>query len=86
MGSAAYDIAEAQSLANKLIAIAEARKDALAFISPYRASQITDSQTGAQVTISSNQVTENVVSFYSTVASRSYYCLYSVLDRDWETR
>jgi len=75
MGSAAYDIAEAQSLANKLVAIAEARKDAIAFISPYRGSQITDSQTGAQVTISSNQVTENVISFYSTVASSSYAVL-----------
>ena len=68
MGSAAYDVAEAQSLANKLIHC-RARKDAIAFISPYRGSQITDSQTGAQVTISSNQVTDNVISFYSTVAS-----------------
>ena len=75
MGSAAYGEAEAQSLANKLIAIAEQRKDAIAFISPYRSSQITDSQTGAQVTISSNQVTENIISFYSTVASSSYAVL-----------
>ena len=75
MGSAAYDVAEAQSLANKLISITEQRKDALAFISPYRGSQITDSQTGAQVTISSNQVTDNVISFYSTVASSSYAVL-----------
>ena len=72
MGSAAYSEAEAQSLANKLIAIAEQRKDALAFISPYRASQITDSQTGAQVTIESERITSNVISFYSTVASSSY--------------
>ena len=75
MGSAAYGEAEAQSLANKLISIAEQRKDAIAFISPYRGSQITDSQTGAQVTISSNQVTDNVISFYSTVASSSYAVL-----------
>jgi len=75
MGSAAYGEAEAQSLANKLISIAEQRKDAIAFISPYRSSQITDSQTGAQVTISSNQVTENIISFYSTVASSSYAVL-----------
>ena len=75
MGSAAYSEAEAQSLANKVIAVADGRKDALAFVSPYRASQITDSQTGAQVTISSNKVTENLVSFYSTVASSSYAIL-----------
>jgi len=72
MGSAAYSEAEAQSLANKLIAIAEQRKDAIAFVSPYRASQITDSQTGAQITIDSERITSNVISFYSTVASSSY--------------
>lgn len=72
MGSAAYNEAEAQSLANKLISIAELRKDALAFISPYRGSQITDSGAGAQVTIASNKVTDNIVNFYSTVASSSY--------------
>ena len=72
MGSAAYSEAETQSLANKLIAIAELRKDALAFISPYRGSQITDSGAGAQVTISSNLVTDNIINYYSTVASSSY--------------
>ena len=72
MGSAAYSEAEAQSLANKIIGIAEQRKDAIAFISPYRASQITDSQTGAQITIDSERITSNVISFYSTVASSSY--------------
>ena len=72
MGSAAYSEAETQSLANKLIAIAELRKDALAFISPYRGSQITDSGAGAQVTISSNLVTDNIINYYSTVGSSSY--------------
>jgi len=72
MGSASYTQTEAQSLANKLIAIAELRKDAIAFISPYRSSQITDSGAGAQVTLTSDQITENVISFYSTVGSSSY--------------
>ena len=72
MGSAAYGEAEAQSLANKLISIAEQRKDALAFVSPYRASQIVDSQTGAQTVIDSETITSKVISFYSTVASSSY--------------
>ena len=75
MGSAAYNEAEAQSLANKVIAIADKRRDALAFVSPYRASQITDSAQGAQVTISSEKVTENIISYYSTVASSSYAIL-----------
>ena len=72
MGSAAYEEAETQSLANKLVSIAEQRKDAMAFISPYRGSQITDSGTGAQVTIDSELITSNVISFYSTVASSSF--------------
>ena len=72
MGSAAYSEAEAQSLANKIISIAELRKDAIAFISPYRASQITDSGAGAQVTLKSDIITDRVISFYSTVASSSY--------------
>ena len=75
MGSSAYSEAESQSLANKIIGIAEKRKDALAFISPYRASQITDSGAGAQVTISSETVTSNLINFYSTVASSSYAIL-----------
>jgi len=72
MGSAAYSEAEAQSLANKLISIAERRKDALAFVSPYRASQIIDGQSGAQTVIDSETITGKVISFYSTVASSSY--------------
>ena len=72
MGSAAYSETEAQSLANKIISIAELRKDAIAFISPYRASQITDSGAGAQVTLKSDIITDRVISFYSTVASSSY--------------
>ena len=75
MGSSAYSEAASQSLANKIISIAELRKDAMAFISPYRASQITDSGSGAQVTINSNQITENLISFYSTVTSSSYAVL-----------
>jgi hypothetical protein len=36
-----YSKENAQALANKLIAVAEARKDAIAFISPYRGASIT---------------------------------------------
>jgi len=75
MGSAAYGEAETQSLANKIIGIADKRKDAMAFISPYRGSQITDSGSGAQVTINSEQITDNLISYYSTVSSSSYAVL-----------
>ena len=42
MGSAGYGKEEAQALANKCIAVAEARQDAIAFISPYRGAAIND--------------------------------------------
>ena len=64
--------AEAQALANKLIAVAESRKDAVAFISPYRKAFITDTSVGA-VTIESNETaTNNVISFYAPITASSY--------------
>ena len=47
MGSANYDIDDAAALANKCVAVAEARKDAVAFVSPYRGAFITDTSTGS---------------------------------------
>ena len=42
MGSANYEKETAQALANKLIDVADTRKDAIAFISPYRKAFLTD--------------------------------------------
>lgn len=73
MGSAAYDISTAQALANKLISVAELRKDAVAFISPYRGAALTDTSDQTAVAIrSAADITDNVLSFYSSVASSSY--------------
>jgi len=73
MGSAAYPKENAQALANKCIAIAEARQDAIAFISPYRGSAITDTTVDTEVNIrSDSDITDNVVSFYSPITSSSY--------------
>jgi hypothetical protein len=73
MGSAAYTKEGAQSLANKLISVAELRKDAVAFISPYRNAILSDttSQTAANI-YDSETITSNIVSFYSSVASSTY--------------
>ena len=72
MGSANYEKESAQALANKLIAVAGARKDALAFISPYRKAFIVDTTAG-QVTVNSDaEITDNVLSFYSPITSSSY--------------
>ena len=73
MGSAAYSKENAQALANKLISVAEVRKDCLAFISPYRGSALTDTSSQTAVTVNSDaDITDNVISFYSPITSSSY--------------
>jgi hypothetical protein len=73
MGSAAYDISTAQALANKLISVAELRKDAIAFISPYRGAALTDTSSQTAVNVNSAaDITDNVISFYAPVSSSSY--------------
>lgn len=73
MGSAAYPQAEAQALANKIISVAELRKDALACISPYRGASLTDTVDQTAVSVRSVQeTTDNVLSFYAPITSSSY--------------
>ena len=73
MGSAAYSKEDAQALANKCIAVAEARQDAVAFVSPYRGAAITDTTDDRAVTVNSaDTITDNVISFYAPVTSSSY--------------
>ena len=73
MGSASYSKENAQALANKLIAVAEARKDAIAFISPYRGAAITDTSNDRAAAINSDSViTDNVLSFYAPITSSTY--------------
>jgi hypothetical protein len=73
MGSAGYDKETAQALANKLISVAELRKDAIAFISPYRGAALTDTSSQTAVTINSAEdITTNVLSFYAPITSSSY--------------
>ena len=72
MGSANYSSDMAAALANKLIAVADVRKDALAFVSPYRKAFITDTSSG-EVTVNNDEtITDNVLEFYSKVTSSSY--------------
>ena len=72
MGSANYDKESAQALANKLIAVADMRKDSLAFISPYRKAFITDTSVGT-VTINDDEtITNNILDYYSPITSSTY--------------
>ena len=73
MGSAAYAKETAQELANKLISVAELRKDAIAFISPYRGSTLTDTSSQTSVNVNSAEnITKEIISFFSSVASTTY--------------
>ncbi len=73
MGSASYNKSDTQALANKLIAVAESRKDAIAFISPYRGAAITDTSSQTAETIRDiDTITENVISFYAPITSSTY--------------
>jgi hypothetical protein len=73
MGSAGYAKETAQELANKLISVAELRKDAIAFITPYRGAALADNPTQGAITINAPEdITSNVISFFSPIASSSY--------------
>ena len=73
MGSAGYSISNAQALANKLISVAELRKDSLAFISPYRGAALTDTSSQTAVTVNSAaDITTNIVNFFAPITSTTY--------------
>ena len=72
MGSANYPKTQAQALAEKCIAVAEARKDAVAFISPYRQAFLNDSSSGSVTVSNIDQMTDNVVGFYAPISSTTY--------------
>ena len=72
MGSGNHTEAKAQALASKLIAVAEARQDAIAFISPYRQAFLNDSAVGTVTVNSDSTITDNLVGFYGPITSSSY--------------
>ena len=72
MGSANHQKEVCQSLANKIISVAEIRKDAVAFISPYRQAFLNDSSVGAVTVNNIDTMTENIVSYYAPISSSTY--------------
>ena len=72
-GSAQGGEEQTRALATKLIQVAEARKDAIAFISPYRGSMITDTtDQEAPTVLSDADITNNVINFFDPITSTSY--------------
>ena len=72
MGSAGYTKETAQALASKIVAVAEERKDAIAFISPYKSGLLQASGTESYSPISASTITDNVVGYYSAIPSSSF--------------
>ncbi len=72
MGSGNYPEYEAQAIANKIISVAELRKDVVAFISPYRGAFLNDSAVGQGTINSSADITNNVTGFYAPITSSTY--------------
>ena len=66
---------ETQALGNKLIEIAEFRKDAIAFLSPWRGCFLSASGDGESLQFKTDTVTHNLVSYYSPITSSSYAVL-----------
>jgi len=72
MGSAAYDEPTARALATKLIAVAEVRKDAVAFISPYRSAVLNTAAQASNTIVDIETATDNVIDFFDPLTSSSY--------------
>ena len=72
MGSANYSEVEAASLANQLIAVADLRKDAIAFISPYKESFLKDAGSTSAEVRGSDTITDNVISYANRLTSSTY--------------
>jgi len=74
MGSASFENKfHSIQLAQKVIGVAEARQDCVAFVSPYRKAFLNDTSDGTAITVNDiDTITDNIVSFYSPVTSSSY--------------
>ena len=72
MGAAHHPKEQSQAIAEKIIAVAEARKDAVAFVSPYRQAFLNDSSVGAVTVNNIDTMTSNIVGYYAPITSTTY--------------
>ena len=75
MGSAKHGSELTQAIAGKAIAVAEARKDAVAFISPSRSTMIDDTAAdndSKSLIKKDSEITQGVKDWYSSITSSSY--------------
>ena len=72
MGGAEATKEATQAVASKLIAVAEERQDAIAFISPHRQAFLNNTGADQEVVSSTTTMTDNVLDFYAPLPSSSY--------------
>ena len=72
MGAAHHTKTQSQAVAQKVIAVAEARKDAVAFVSPHRQAFLNDSSVGTVTVNNIDTMTNNVVDFYGPITSTTF--------------
>ena len=72
MGAAHHDKFDSQAVAEKCIAVAEVRKDAVAFISPHRKAFLNDSVAGSVTVSNIDAMTNNVIDFYGPISSTTF--------------
>jgi len=74
MGPGLADKFESQAKAAHLISIAESRKDCMAVLSPHRGDVVSEPEfgTGLRQYLTSDQITDNIIAFYSFLPSSSY--------------
>ena len=72
MGAAHHPKEQSQALAEKCLAVAEARKDAVAFISPYRQAFLNDGTAGTVTVNNIDTMTNNIVAYYAPISSSTY--------------
>lgn len=74
MGPGLANKFESQAKAAHLIAIAEQRKDCMAVISPHRGDVVSEPEysTGLKQYLTPDQITDNIIEFYSFLPSSSY--------------
>ena len=72
MGAAFHDKFDSQAVAEKVIQVAELRKDAVAFVSPHRKSFLNDTVSGTVTVNDIDTITNNVVDFYGPITSTTY--------------
>ena len=72
MGAAHHIREQSRAIAAKCIQVAEARKDAVAFISPFRQAFLNDSVAGSVTVNDIDKITDNVIGFYTPLTSTTY--------------